>query len=350
MKTKLSKSDRRKKQQKRNKIIKRIFIILLLLLLIVAVVVASMFFYYQNKGKESLKPDLEDSEYQEIIEYDGHKYKFNEDVVAFAFLGIDRRNFEDAVGTDFVGACDTNIVAAINTVSGEMKLICIPRETVTDIDIYQDGKFIGTEKERLTLAYSYGDGRELSCTNSADAISRVLKNVPVQKYYALDLDGIGAINDAIGGVIVKSKLDFPNQGIEAGKVVTLDGEMAETYVRSRSMTDVQGSFDRTDRQVQYLQSFASQIGPAVMLNFATINQLYNVGTKYSQTNMDISDVTYLASLLMSKGTTDFDAVTLEGEMKTEKDSAGEHTLHALFTPDDDKLMRTVLDTFYLRIE
>lgn len=350
MKQRLSKTDRKRKQKKRNKIIKRILLVVIALLLIVAIVGASLFIYYQKKGKDSLKPDLENCEYQEIIEYDGHKYAFNEDVIAFGFLGVDQRDLDNPANSDFVGASDTNIVIAINTVSGEVKLICIPRETVTDIDVYKNGKFIGTQKERLTLAYSYGDGKELSCTNTIDAMSRVLKSVPIQKYYALDLDGIGAINDSIGGVMLKSKIDLPSRNVSAGEVVTLKGDMAESYVRSRSMTDINASFDRTDRQVQYLQSFVSQIMPAVLLNFSTVNKIYNVGTQYSRTNLNASDTTYLASLLISKGTSEFDATVLEGEMKTEKDSAGDNTLHALFTPDDDKLMQIVLDTFYLRID
>lgn len=349
MSVKKSKAERKKAMQKRNRIYKRIVLAILAIILIVAIVFASLFFYYRNEGKNSIKPNLENTEYHEQIEYDGHTYQYNDDVVAFAFIGIDQRDMDEAVGTDFVGANDTNIVVAINTVSGATSMIAIPRETLVDIDIYQNGEYLGIEENRLALAYSYGDGKEQSCQNTVDAISRILQNVPIEKYYVLDLNGIAPINDAIGGVMVKSSIDIPQFGIETDKVVTLKGDMAESYVRARSMTDIEGSIDRIGRQVQYLESFASQTIPAAIINFATVANLYNVGAQYSQTNMTVQEVTYLASLLRSKNVNHFDTVTLDGEMRTEQDTAGERYLHALFTPDDDFLMQTVLDTFYLRI-
>ncbi len=348
---KKSKIERKKATQKRNRIIKRVLLAILVILLVVAITFASLFFYYRNEGKNSIKPNLADNtEYHEQIEYNGHLYQYNEDVVSFAFIGVDQRDMEEASKADFVGANDTNIVVAINTVSGTAAMIAIPRETVVDIDIFQNGEYLGIEKERLALAYSYGDGKEKSCQNTVDAISRIMQSVPIEKYYALDLDGIAPINDSIGGVIVKSSVDIPQHDIEAGKVVTLKGDMAESYVRTRSMTDINGSIDRVGRQVQYLESFASQTIPATIINFSTVADLYNTGAQYSQTNMTLSEVTYLASLLRSKGTNHFDTITLEGEMNVEQDSAGEGYMHALFTPDEDFLMQTILDTFYLRIK
>jgi hypothetical protein len=112
--------------------------------------------------------------------------------------------------------------------NGEIKLLPFLRHMV-DIDIFsKNGKFIGTENRQLCLAYAYGDGGESSCTNVTTAMSRILKNVPVEKYFALDLAGIAQLNDAIGGVTVESLYDFPNQGVYKGQVVTITGDFAET--------------------------------------------------------------------------------------------------------------------------
>lgn len=351
MRNKKSASDRKRATKKRNKIIKNIFLILLCIILIFAIVVGETFFYLQKKGRDSITPDLENNTtYLEEIEYNGHTYTYNEDMISFVFVGVDRREMLMVDQTDFVGANDADIVVAINTKSGEATMIAIPRDTQVDVDIYQNDKFLGQEKTQLYLSYAYGDGAELSCQNATTSISRVLKNIPIEKYYALDLDGIAPINNSIGGVMLKSKMDMPQYDVTAGEIVTLKDDMAESYVRSRSMTDINATLDRTDRQVQYLQSFANQTFPAVLIDFGTINDLYSVGSQYSQTNMSIGDVTYMASLLLSKGTDRFDAKILEGTVSAEQDSAGEGIMHTQFTPDEDKLMQLVLDTYYLKIK
>lgn len=80
---------------------------------------------------------------------------------------------------------------------------------MVDIDLYTvGGEFVRTENMQLCLAYAYGDGGTSSCENVTTAISRILANVPVEKYFALDLSGIAPLNDAVGGVTVTSLYDF----------------------------------------------------------------------------------------------------------------------------------------------
>lgn len=343
-------SEARKATKKRNKIVLSILAFVLAAVILFVAVVGVTLLCLKKQGRTNLTPDYDASDYMEEIEYGGHTYAYNKDVIAFAFVGVDKYEMENIKETEFVGANDADIVVVINTVSGKVNMIAIPRETVVDIDIYQNGEFIGQDKKQICLSYSYGDGSTLSCENATTSISRLLKNVPIEKYYALDMSGISAINDSIGGVIVKSQIDMPKYDVTAGQVVTLKGDMAEAYVRSRSSTDIDSSYQRTQRHVQYLQYFSNQTFSSVALDFGTVADLYNVGAQYSQTNMTVGDVTYMASLLMSKGTNSFSATTLKGEMKKEADSAGEGIYHALFYPDEEDLMQTVLDNFYLRVK
>lgn len=293
----------------------------------------------------------DDIQYQETIEYKGHTYKYNDDIFSMAFLGVDQRTLETADNTDFVGATDADIVVTVNTKTGETKVIAIPRDTMVDVDMWtSSGIFLRTQNTQLCLAYAYGDGGEKSCTNAVDAISRVLYNVPIQKYYALDLDGIAPLNDAIGGVTVKSIYDLPNYNVKYGDTVTLVGDMAEAYVRTRDMDNINASLNRTDRQMQYVQAFAQQSVPAVVKDFSTISRLYNTASKYSQTNLTLNNATYVGSLLLSKGVTEFESYTLKGEMKASEDALLPDVVHAEFYPDEDNLMQTVLDVFYTQID
>lgn len=333
------------------KIAKKIFFAIVTILLIFAIAFLGTFEYMKYQGKKTAMPNIhENSNYTEIIKYNGKKYKYNENIFSIAFLGIDREDFVSSDEADFVGASDAMMVITVDIKTGDAKVIALPRDIMVEMDTFVDGtnEVRKEEVHQLYLAYSYGDGKELSCQNAVDAISRVLNNVTIDKYYALDLAGISVINDSIGGVLLKSKYDFPAYDIKKDDVVTLKGDMAESYVRARDTDTITASLDRLDRQVQYVESFFLQVFPAVMTDFTMVSRLYNTGSQYSQTNLSLKDAAYISSVLLSKGTSRFETYTIDGEMKGYKDEKTGNT-HAAFYPDNDSIIQTVLDVFYTRI-
>lgn len=319
-----------------------------ILALILAVV--GIFVYLELDGKSSFKSTTQETDYRETIEYNGSTYVYNEDVVAIAFLGVDKRELgleDDTVGT--AGQSDTDIVFTVNTKTGKAKAISIPRDTMVDIDLYSEsGIFLRSEKMQLCLSYAYGDGKAKSAENVTTSISRVLYDVPISKYFALDLDGIKPINDAIGGVTLESLYDFDDIGIKKGDTIHLEGDLTEKYVRQRDMDTVNASLNRTARQTQYIKAFAAQVVPAVTQDFSIVSKLYNTASEYSSTNLSLSNVTYLASLMLSQGITEFETVTLEGEMKESDKTDYADYVYAEFYPDEDSVMQVVLDTFYTK--
>lgn len=330
---------------------KKIFFAIVAVLLIFAIAFLGTFEYMKYQGKKTAMPNIhENSNYTEIIKYDGKKYKYNENIFSIAFLGIDREEFVSNDEADFVGASDAMMVFTVDIKTGDAKVIALPRDIMVEMDTFVDGtnEIRKEEVHQLYLAYSYGDGKELSCKNAVDTISRVLNNVTIDKYYALDLAGISVINDSIGGVLLKSKYDFPAYDIKKDDVVTLKGDMAESYVRARDTDTITASLDRLDRQVQYVESFFLQVFPAVMTDFTMVSRLYNTGSQYSQTNLSLQDAAYISSVLLSKGTSRFETYTIDGEMKGYKDEKTGNT-HAAFYPDNDSIIQTVLDVFYTRI-
>ena len=218
------------------------------------------------------------------------------------------------------------------------------------VNIVLDPIFILDKGDKLFgLSFAYGNGKDTSAQNVITSLSRILYNVPINKYFALDLNGIAPINDAIGGVTVTSLYDFKNVDISKGDEVHLTGDLTEIYVRTRDMDNIEASLNRTARQVQYIKAFASQLAPAVMNDFSIVSKLYNTAMDYSTTNITLSDATYLASLLVSKGINDFETATIEGEMKKSENVENADIVFAEFYPDEDKLMELVLDTFYTQI-
>ena len=291
------------------------------------------------------------TDYQETIEYQGHTYVYNENVVTMAFLGVDKRELGKAEShTSTNGMADTDIVVAIDKVSGKTSMIAVPRDTMVDVDVFdKDGNFKKTKEMELCIAYAYGDGFGTSCKNVTKSISRILYNVPIDKYFALDLNGIQPINDSIGGVKVQSLYDLPDYGVKKGDTVHLTGDLTEAYVRTRDMDNLNASLNRTQRQVQYLNAFADKVRGSVTSDFSVITNLYNTASDYCTTDLTVSNVTYLGSLLLQKGVTDFQSYTLEGKMKAVENKEFKDYVYAGFYPDKDSLMQTVLDVFYTRI-
>lgn len=341
------------KRRKKVPVAAKIAIAILAVILILIVGVFGSFFFLEHKGKDSLTNITTQTNYEEKITYNGHNYVYNDNIISIAFLGIDKRELgleNGVVGT--AGQADATIVITVDTSTGKAKVIAVPRDTMVEVELYSENNvFLRNEEMQLCLSYAYGNGTDTSAANVTTSLSRILYNVPINKYFALDLNGIAPINDAIGGVTIDSSLyDIPKFGIVKGQPVTLTGDKVEAYVRTRDMNTVNASLNRTARQVQYIKAFAAQLAPAVINDFSVVSRLYTTATDYSTTNISLSDATYLASLMLSKNITDFETVTIEGEMKASEKQDYADYVYAEFYPDEDALMQVVLDTFYTQID
>ncbi|MBR6619496.1 MAG: LCP family protein [Clostridia bacterium] len=335
------------KPKKKSKAGKVILIILLVLLLFIALL-AGAFLFLQHQGKKELV-SYEDATIESIddalseddgktVFYNGKTYRLNENITSIACLGVDKKTlgtYGNKVGTG--GQADTNMVLAIDTATGEITVIAIPRDIMVDIDLYSvSGEYLGNSREQLCLAYAYGDGKHASCKNSVASIQRVLFGMPVNSYISLDLAGIGPLNDAVGGVTVTSPETIA--GFTAGQSVTLHGRDAVTFVQERG-DDINASTRRMQRQMTYIRAFGNKAISAAIRDFGTVTRLYNAAQKYCCTNVGIDNVTYLATTLLSKGISDFRTVSVPGEMKM-----GEK--YAEFYMDTTAAYEMILDVFY----
>lgn len=341
-----------KKKKKKLPLPLRIAIVILVILLIFVFTAGGVILYLRQTGKNDLIIEKPETPYEETIEYNGSTYVYDKNKIAFAFIGVDKQEIgegtSDAYGNS--GQADTDMVAVVDTSTGNVSIITIPRDTMVDIDLYSaSGIFLRTEPRQLCLAYAYGDGGTKSCTNVTSALSRILKNVPIEKYFALDLEGIAPLNDAVGGVTVQALHDFPEKNIKKGETITIRGDFAETYVRSRDMDYIEASLNRTQRQNQYVKAYTGQLRKAVTNDFSVVTSLYNTATDYSQTNITLNDVTYLASLILSKGVGDFTHYSIDGEMKASKEVVREDGVYAEFYADENSVLDAVVNCFYTKV-
>lgn len=132
----------------------------------------------------------------------------------------------------------------------------INRDTMAPVTILSlTGEPIDTVEEQITLAHTYGSGKEDSCENVIRSVCALLQEAPVQHYISTTMDAVEIINDLVDGVTVTVEDDFTgiDDTLIQGQQVKLMGKHALTYVRSRSGLEDSTNLARMERQRQYLE-------------------------------------------------------------------------------------------------
>ena len=353
-----SRKSSKSKEKSQKKISGWIAVPIVLVLLII--VVTGTFVVLKNLGERSLldhdegynagitaPSDAEIENGGRRVTYQGKTYQRNEAVTAILCMGIDNESLQDdsrQIGEN--GQADTLFVVALDTGNGDMTLVNISRDSMVDVDIYNvQNEYTETKNMQICLAYAYGNGRETSCENTAKSVSRLLYGIPIDAYAAIDLPAIAELNDAIGGVEVEVLEDMTDwdPNLIQGSSILLQGSLAETYVRSRYSEGEKATVDannlRMARQRQYLISFISKTLSKMKSNPSLPVTLYNTAAPYMETDISVSEVTYLASLLAGNSFGSQNIVTVPGEVKMGEEYAEYHV-------DEEKLYQIILDVFY----
>lgn len=337
--------DKRNKKSKATKIILGILLAIFLLIIIAAV---SLLVMMQTGKKRLLDYDnavietVEEAESEDdgkIIYYKGKKYKLNENITSIACLGVDKNEIDQHGIVGSAGQADTIMVIAFDTASGLAKIIAIPRDTIGEIDVYdKDGDFIRNEQTQICLAYAYGDGGKTSCANVVASIQKVMFGIPVKSYAALDLAGISVLNDAVGGVTVTPADSFAK--FKAGQTVTLHGNDAVTFVRSRDTKKLDSNITRMDHQMTYVKAFTSTTVKKATNDFSIVSDLYNTAMDYSYTDISLSKALYLATRFLSTQNKDFMTVNVPGKVVEGDDGYAEYII------DKSQFFEELLSVYY----
>lgn len=331
--------------------VKKALLIICSVLLAVVIVAVGTFFTMRQIGKNKLlnydnvkvtAVDGANVDGDNTVEYKGKKYTLNKNIISILCMGVDKTIEENSTyGTN--GQSDAVFVLTVDVSNGETNIIPINRDTVVDVNTYSEsGEFAGVEKTQLCLAYSYGDGEKKSCENVAESVSRLLYGVPVNAYFAMDLDAVEVINDICGGVSVTSNETFSYLGayIKNGQNTILSDAQARAFVRYRNQYKDNSNVKRMQRQKMFLSSAISKLGQKVKGNISSVGNIYSRLSPYSYTNIDLSQATFLASKV----------VTLNNSMKVNYRSVkGKVTTggkYVKFIPNEEKLFELVLDVYY----
>lgn len=204
---------------------------------------------------------------RELVFYDGVWYAPREDLETVLFLGLDKAALDESISVSGEYAqADFVALAVLDPRTEAGKLIHISRDTITDIpDFDASGKPLGTYTGQLALAYAhaqaYTGSDRTACESARKAVSQLLYGVEIDHYVTLTLDGVAKLNDLAGGVTVEIQEDFSavDETLKQGETVTLRGEHALNYVRSRWWVGDSTNLERMERQGRYLEALLEKL-------------------------------------------------------------------------------------------
>ena len=276
-----------------------------------------------------------------VYEYNGVEYVKNEDVESFLILGLDK--FEDAINNDSYNndqRADFLMLLVFDNSEKKFTAVHLNRDTMVNMNVLGvAGQKIGTVKKQLALAHTYGNGRDVSCRNTADAVSELLNGVKVNHYLSITMDAVPILNDLLGGVEVTVLDDF--SGIDdtliKGETVTLHGDHALTYVRERYGLEDSSNSTRMVRQRQYMTAVYDKAMLEIENDDNFVIEASSKLADYIVSDRSVNQLQEIAKKLSQYKFTEIE--TLEGESVV-KDGLME------FRPDADSIDKIVFELFY----
>lgn len=279
---------------------------------------------------------------REMITYKNETYVKKGNLETYLIAGIDAPGkVEKVTEYDGTGQCDVLAVIVRDRSTDQCKLLSIDRNTITAVkSLDNDGTYLDTTDIQISLAHAMGFDQQVRAENTVDAVSHLLGDQTIDGYAMVNMGAIQVVNDMVGGVTVTIEDDFSDidPSMKKGETVTLMGEQAEKYVRSRKEVADGSNQNRMSRQSNYEEAFKPAFRSKCAENSKFPLEVYHAMEDYMTTNISAKKFCRLA-ILMSDENQD-EKVSISGTYGLDEDD------WQTFTPDEDSLQETILELFY----
>lgn len=299
----------------------------------------------QAAWAETVVGDVDARLNQGQIEVNGVKYRPKRRLITVLLIGTDQEDVEQSF-VDFRsgGQADFLVLLVMDENAETVTPIQINRDTMTRINTLNSfGQDTGLWTAQICLSHSFGDGREQSCGFTVDAVSRYMKDIRIDNFVSLSLDGITVFNDALGGVEVTLEDDFSayDSTMTPGTTLVLQGKQAEYFVRMRYNVGEQSNVSRLARQKIYMERAKELLKQKSYADSQFFENFFSALNPYIITDMGRGRLINFADLL--KRYEFLPMVEIAGE--SFKGANGLMEFHA----DEDSLQSVVLNAFYEKI-
>lgn len=269
------------------------------------------------------------------------EYFPRQDITTILVMGIDEegpvassnsyRNF---------GEVDMLSLIILDQVDRTYSVLCLNRDTMVEMPVLGlGGRQAGTAFGQLALSHTYGSGLEDSAENTRNTVSDFLYGITIDHYIAMNIDAVGILNDAVGGVEVLVTDDFSrvDPTLRQGTRVTLNRDQALTFTRSRQDVGSQLNLSRMARHEEYMAGLATALTRSAKESDTFVIETYDAMADYMVTDCSANTVSGLMQRCGDFG------------LKQILSIPGENTLgeeYYEFYPDEAQMDTLILSLFY----
>ncbi|WP_206912078.1 hypothetical protein IGL98_001417 [Enterococcus sp. DIV0840] len=240
----------------------------------------------------------------------------NSEPVSFLLLGIAN---DSKRKTDF--RANTIMVVTVNNQLKKTTITSIPRDAYVEI-VGEDGLH-----DKINHAHSFGGDKMM-----IDTVEHYL-DIPINHYFVIDMDGLAALSDAVGGVTVNNDFAFDAEGIHYPKGEQhLGGWETLQYARMRH-EDPQNDYGRQKRE----REVTIQLGKELMSmkNAFRYQELLDVIGDNGKTDMTLDQMMQLMKNYQ-KALIDIETSQLQGEGFTGDGYTGEEGISYERIPEAER--------------
>lgn len=313
-----------------------------IVLVIVFLVAAAFLFIEVWENKQGIFPvsGTEDG----VVEYDGKQYVPKDNIETFLVLGLDKYEGADSADSHVSGVqTDFLMLFVLNNETKQCTAIHINRDTMTRVNKLAVGgsTVADTYVKQIALAYNYANAEndKIKCRNTKDSVEYLLDGVKVDHYLSMTMDAVPVSCDLVGGVEVTVLDDFTgiDETLIKGEKVTLSGEQALRYVRTRYGLEDSTNSTRMARQQQYINALYDKINSRIEADGEFLVKFVDTMDDYV-----VYDSSDQKMLKFAEKFDDYEFLGIR-EIKGES-KLGEEFIE--FYPDKDSISELVIDLFY----
>lgn len=282
------------------------------------------------------------------VKYNGQIYAYNEDILTFLVMGIDKnRDVKEVEEGTNGGQADALFLVVLNPHDNSLSVIGINRNTMTDISVYDDnGAYVNTIKAQIAVQHGFGNGVEESCEYQVNAVQHLFYEMPVHGYAAINMSAIGPLTDMVGGVDVVALEDIKSGNstvIKEGEEVHLEGDLAFAYIHNRDTKEFGSADHRLERQKQFITTYLQKVKQKTKEDIGFPISVYQSIAPQTVTSLTVDEMTYLVSIAKDYSFDENYLYTLKGETK-------QGNVFEEFYVDETDLFELILKVFYEPVE
>ena len=330
-------------QEEKKKLKKKLMLVLGGLAIIC--VIAALLFQVVDERQAFGEDELDAEDTVNVVEIGGQKYKPKTRIKTYLFMGIDASGVAEAIEEyNGTGQCDVLELVVIDQNADTYTVVPINRDTITAVKSLEDGgTYIATSDIQICLAHAMGDGMEMSCENTVDAVSNYLYGQKIDGYMALNMDAIKVINHMAGGVTVPIEDDFSQYDptMKMGETLKLTDDQAEHYVRGRMNVADGTNLNRMKRQAIYMDEVEKIYRQKFAEDEKFVLELYEGLQEYMVTNLTKKDCSKLAKAVSKNESL--------GEIEIKGETSSDRFGYNQFVPDKESLEEVVTRLFYEKL-